>query len=145
MSNIIKKPDAMFWILGAIFLLWNAFGCTLYVMDQTMSDAAYVAAYGEAMAEVRELYPTWSVAAYAIAVWGGLLAAILYLLRKQWAVTLFIVSLIAAIISFTWGMTNAQAKAAAGSTGWVMPLIVVAIGVFEIWWSRKKKAQHYLN
>lgn len=145
MSNIIKKPSASYWIMGVIFLLWNAFGCYLYVMDQTMSDAAYIAAYGEAMNEVRNLYPTWSVAAYAIAVWGGLLAAVFYLLRKRWAATLFVVSLIAAIISFMWGLTNAEAKAAAGSTSWVMPLIVVAIGAFEIWWTRQKKVQGLLT
>jgi len=145
MSNVFdKKPSVLFWVLGLVFLIWNTFGCYLYVMDQTMTDAAYSAAYGEAMMAVRKLYPTWSVAAYAIAVWGGLLASILYLLRKRLAVTLFIISLIAAIISFIWGLTNAEAKAAAGETGWVMPLIVVLIGLFEIWWSRQKKTQGLL-
>ncbi len=90
------------------------------------------------MAAVREIYPAWSIAAYAIAVWGGLLAAVLLLLRKKRAFPFFILSLIAAIISFSWGMTNAQAKAAAGSTGWVMPLIVVVIGSFEVWWTKRQ-------
>ncbi len=134
------KPSTVFWGVAGLFLLWNVFGCYLYILDMTMSDAAYTAAHGEAMTLVRSQYPAWSKGAYAIAVWGGLLAAMLLLLRKKLAVTLFLVSLIAAIISFTWALTNADARAAAGSLGFVMPLIVVLIGLFEIWWSRKQVA-----
>lgn len=133
------KPSIVFWVVGTLFLLWNAFGCYLYYMDMTMSHEAYVTAYGEAMADVRDQYPAWSKAAYAIAVWGGLLASIMLLLRKGWALPLFVVSVVAAVISFIWGLTNADAKAAAGTTGFVMPVIVVAIGLFEVWWSKRQK------
>jgi len=146
MTETIKnKPGVLFWVLGGLFLIWNGFGCASYLMDQTMSDAAYAEAWGDAMAAVRDKYPAWSVAAYAIAVWGGLLAAISLLLRKKWAVPLFIISLIAAIISFIWGMTNEEAKAAAGGTAWIMPLAVVTLGLIEIWWSRKKAADGTLT
>lgn len=141
----VKKPGALFWIVGALFLIWNLFGCYLYYMDMTMSPQAYAETYGEAMAQLREIYPVWSVAAYAVAVWGGLLAAILYLLRKSWAARIFVVSVIAAAISFIWGFTSADYKAAAGSSFWVMPVIVVLLGLFEVWWSRKKAAQGYLS
>lgn len=146
MSDVnVKKPGVLFWVLGAVFLIWNLFGCIIYYMDMTMSYDAYVKSYGEEMAQVREFYPTWSVAAYAIAVWGGLLAAILYLLKKKWAAPLFVISLICAIISFIWGFTNADYKAAAGGAFWVMPVIVVVLGIFEVWWSRKKSAQGILS
>lgn len=146
MSNIIKKPpNALFWVLGGLFFLWNGFGCAAYLMDQTMSDAAYAETFGDAMLAVRDKYPTWSIAAYAIAVWTGLLAAILLLLRKKWCAPLFILSFIAAIISFVWGMTNEEAKAAAGGTAWVMPVLVGGLGLIEIWWSRKKVTDGTLN
>ncbi len=144
-NTLITKPSIAFWVLGGLFLLWNAFGCYLYYMDMTMSVVDYTAAYGADMAAMRELYPTWSVAAYAIAVWGGLLAAILYLLRKRWAASLFVISLIAAVISFVWSFTNADYKAAAGGSFWIMPVVVVALGAFEVWWSRKKAADGTLS
>ena len=128
----------LFWVLGAFFLIWNAVGCYFYFLDVTLSDTAYAEVYGEDLTELRDRYPAWSIGAYAIAVWGGLLAASLYLLRNRWALPLFIVSLIMAIISFIWGFTNADYKAAAGGTFWVMPLIVVIFGLIEIWWTRKK-------
>lgn len=140
-----KKPNALFWILGVVFLIWNIIGCYFYYLDQTLPDAAYAEAYGDALAAMRHQYPTWSVAAYAVAVWGGLVAAILYLLRKRWAAPLFVASLIMAIISFIWGFTNAEYKAAAGSQFWVMPVIVVVLGLLEVWWSRKKVADGTLS
>lgn len=139
------NPGALFWILGALFLIWNGFGCYSYWLNETLSQAAYIDTYGEAMAAVRDKYPAWSVAAYAIAVWGGLLAAILYLLRKKWAAPLFVVSLIAAVISFIWGLTNAEARAASGGAAWVMPVAVFLLGCLEVWWSRKKVADGTLS
>jgi hypothetical protein len=140
-----KKTGPLFWILGALFLIWNGFGCYIYYIDQTLPDAKHAEMYGEALTALRDAYPTWSVAAYAVAVWGGLLAAILYLLKKRWAAPLFVISLIAAAISFIWGFTNADYQSAAGGGFWVMPVIVVLLGCLEVWWSRKKIADGTLS
>ncbi|MGB0907131.1 MAG: hypothetical protein ACPGVT_06535 [Maricaulaceae bacterium] len=138
-----KKPSIFYWLLfwglALLFLAWNAFGCYLYIMDQTMTDAAYIELYGADMANVRAKYPVWSTAAYATAVWGGLLAALMLILRKGLAVLLFVLSLVAAIVSFVWGLTNEEALAAAGETAWVMPAIVVGLGLFEVVWSAIQK------
>lgn len=147
MSTIYKKPGTVFWVLGALFLLWNAFGCYLYVMDKLMSDAAlleYNKENGQVMLDARHAYPIWATAAYAIAVWGGLVASLFYLMRKKLAVTLFIVSLIAAIICFIPSFTNPIVKAGGGDSYWVMPVIVVFLGLIEVWWSRKKVATQTL-
>ncbi len=148
MSINLRKPNASFWIVGLLFLLWNIFGCGIYLMDKLMSDAAMLDYYketGQLMLDARHAYPIWATAAYAIAVWGGLLAAISYLLRKKLSVTLFVVSLIAAVICFVPSFTNAAVKAGGGDSYWVMPVIVVLLGLFEIWWSRQKNAQGFLN
>lgn len=143
--NDMAKPTWLFWVMGLFFLAWNIFGCAGYLMHTLPSDAAYAETWGEAMAAVRHKYPAWSMAAYAIAVWGGLLAAILLLLRKNLSVTLFTLSLIAAVISFIWGLTNAEAKAASGDGAWIMPVLVAALGLFEIWWARRARAQNVIS
>ncbi len=132
------KPTKLLWFVAVLFLIWNGFGCYMYLQDTLMSDARYAEVYGKAMAAVRSEIPVWSIAAYALAVWGGLLAATLLLMRSRLAVYLFIISLVATIISFSWGMINAEAKAASGSYGWVMPCIVILVGLFEIWWSHRQ-------
>lgn len=144
MSNSLK-PSTLFWVAGGAFVLWNLFGCGMFYLDQTMSDAAYTESYSQAMTDLRDQYPLWATIAYAVAVFGGLVASVLFLLRKRAATTLFIVSLVAAIISFIWGFITPEYKAAAGSAFWVMPVIVTALGAFEVWYSRKQVAAGLLS
>ena len=146
MSGFTKQSaGALFWGVAVLCILWNAVGCYMYYLDMTLSDAAYTEGYGQAMTDMRDHVPTWSTASYAIAVWVGLVASISLLFRKQFAVTLFMISLIAAILSFAWGLLNADMRAATGAMGWVMPIIVVGLGCLEIWWSRKKVSDGTLS
>jgi len=136
-----SKPNILFWILGVVFLLWNAFGCFMYLADQFASDETWRAMEnGEAILAAKAVYPIWAVVAYALAVWGGLIAAILLLLKKKLAVPLFILSLVAAVICFIPSFTMDEMKLAGGETYWVMPMIVVLLGVIEVWWALKKEA-----
>jgi len=139
------KPGALFWILAIIFVIWGLIGCSIYLTEMMLSDEAYAQAFGPELAAVRDVYPSWGLSAYAIAVWSGLLAALLFLLRKRLSVIIFIVSLIAAIIGFIPTFTNSVLRDAAGSSFWVMPLIVVAIGIIEILYARKQAAKGLLR
>lgn len=139
------KPPVLFWIAGVIFLIWNLFACYGFWLEQTMTDEAYTEAYNAASTVVRDKYPFWSMAGYAIGVGGGLLGAIMFLLRKKIALPIFIISLLGAIISFAWPLTNAEAKAAYGPYFWVMPVIVFAMGAIEIWVSKRKIAKGILR
>lgn len=139
------KPGALFWILAILFVIWGLIGCGIYLTEMMLSDEAYSEAFGPELAAVRDVYPTWGLSAYAIAVWSGLLAAILFLLRKRLSVTIFTVSLMAAIIGFIPTFTNSVLRDAAGAGFWVMPLIVVVIGIIEIIFSRKQAGAGVLS
>ena len=139
------KPSVAFWVMGVLFLLWGLMGCSIYLNEVMMSDQAYAEAFGEDLAAVRDVNPVWAIAAFASAVWSGLLAAILFLLRKRLSAGIFIFSLVAAIIGFIPTFTNSVLRDAAGSTFWVMPLIVVVLGSIEVWYSRKQGAKGILH
>lgn len=141
----MNKSQIWFWMVAATFLIWNVFGCYLYILDVTMTDAQYAAAYGEEMAAARSIYPVWAVAAYAVAVWGGLLAALLLLLRRRLSATVFTISLVSAIICFIPNFTSTPLREAGGSTFWLMPVIVIVIGLVEIWFARRKIADGILR
>lgn len=147
MSDEVKRGvGIMFWIVAVVFLIWNLFGCAIYLMDRLSSDEALSAMKnGEALLASREAYPIWATAAFAIAVWGGLVGAALIIMRKKSAAPVFIISLIAAVICFIPNFIMPVVQAAGGETYWVMPVIVVVIGSIEIWWSRRKSALGYLN
>ena len=139
------KPSVVFWILGVLFIIWALIGCSFYLLEVMMSDADYAEAFGPELAAVRDLHPTWAIAAYATAVWSGLIAAVLFVLRRRLCVPIFILSLVAAIIGFIPSFTNSTLRDAAGSSFWVMPLIVVSLGIFEIIYSRKQRANGILR
>ena len=135
-ENYSTKPPVLFWILAVLFVLWGLIGCGIYLMEMTMSDQAYADAFGPELAEVRDVYPTWGLAGYATAVWSGLLASILFILRKRLSAFIFMLSLGAAVIGFIPTFINPVLREAAGPSFWVMPLIVVSLGAFEVWYSR---------
>lgn len=141
----MRKPSILFWVIASVFLLWNAYGCYLYFVEVTMSDAQYARVFGDSMAAVRDLYPSWAMAAFAIAVWGGLLAAILLLLRRRLSATVFGLSLAASVICFIPTFVSAPLREAGGATFWVMPLIVIVMGLFQLWYAWRKRVDGTLR
>ena len=138
MSETPKNTKTSFLIVGIIFLLWNLIGCLMYVLNKMTSVEKVAETQGPVMAAALEAYPAWATGANAIAVWVGLIAAICLLMRKKIAFPLFILSLIAAIICFIPTFTEPLFAEATGGTHWVMPMIVVLLGLVEIWWTRRK-------
>lgn len=147
MKNLdMKRPaGTLFWVLGVLFLLWNMIGCASYLVEVSLSDADYAKTFGQALADIRHIYPIWAITAFAVAVWGGLAAAIFYLRRKKWALHLFIVSFLALMTNNIWTFTNADYQAAAGAGFWVMPAIIIGLAIVEIIWCRKKVADGTLT
>ena len=90
------KPTLWFWVLGVLALLWNLMGVSAYLMDAYMKDDV-MAAFSEAQKAIFIDQPIWLTAAYALAVFGGTLGCVGLLLRKKWAIPLFLISLIAVI------------------------------------------------
>jgi len=87
-----------FWVVAIIALLWNAMGAMDYLMTQTKNEE-YMSNFTQQQLDFFYGLPVWVESAWAIAVWGGVLGAILLLLRKAIAVPVFLVSLIAMVIT----------------------------------------------
>lgn len=85
-----------FWLIGVVALLWNAMGVFDYIMTQTRNEA-YLSSFTAEQLSYYFSFPSWVVAAWAIAVWGGLLGTLLLLMRRRQAVWVFLVSLIAMV------------------------------------------------
>ena len=94
----MNRPTWVFWLVAGVALLWNAMGAMDYVMTQTRN-ASYMSAFTPEQLAFFYGLPAWAVAAWAIGVCGGVLGALLLLLRKRSAVWAFLVSLIAMVIT----------------------------------------------
>jgi hypothetical protein len=89
----IKTPWHL-WCVGVFALLWSSMGALDYLMTQTRNQD-YMSNFSSEQLEFFYNFPTLIVACWAIAVWGGVLGALLLLLRKQLAAWVFLISLLA--------------------------------------------------
>lgn len=80
--------------------------------------------------------PSWGIYVYGIAVFGGLLASILLLMRKKMAVAIFGISLLAILIQMGYWIFGMDSVGVMGPQSLIMPLIVIAIAIFEYFYSK---------
>jgi hypothetical protein len=115
-----------------------------YIAQVTMS-AETLQAMPENERALYESAPTWATAAFAIAVWGGVLGSILLLIRKKWATAVFIVSFIGIVVQMIHSFFISNSFEVYGPGGLAMPIMVLVFGAGLIWFSRKADANGWLN
>lgn len=93
-------PPAWYWIAAVAALLFECLGAFFYVAEVRLTPEQ-IATLPLDQAAMLSARPTWYYAAFAIAVWVGLAGTIGLLLRKSWAVSLLLVSLVAVIAQFS--------------------------------------------
>ena len=136
MSGASRATPWHLWVVGVVALLWNALGCLDYTMTQIQGDA-WLANMDPTELQMAWFHgmPAWYDAAWAIGVWGGLLGALLLLLRRRWAMPAFLASLLgwAAGAVYTFGLSNGME-----AMGPWWPMLVVKGGVcaFFVWYAR---------
>lgn len=84
------------WLVGILGLLWDSMGAFDYLMTQTQNES-YMSQFAPEQLEFFYGFPTWVVAFWAVAVWGGVLGTLLLLLRKRLAAPVLLVSFLAMI------------------------------------------------
>ena len=122
------------WVVGAVALLWNGYGGYDYVMTQT-NNAAYLAQFTAEQRAYFDSYPMWMEADWAIGVWGGVLGAVLLLLRSKWAFHAFLASLIAFAVSVVYGQMS-EGAALMSTTGVIFSAAIFLLGLAFVMYSR---------
>ncbi len=129
----IKIP-IWFWVVSIIMLLWNLMAINTFFQHITISEEAL-----QAMAlNERELYgayPYWIKIDFGVAVLGGVLGSLGLLLRKKWAKTFLVISLIAVIVQMFFSLVIAKATDVYGPEAVIMPLIVILVSCFLVWFA----------
>ena len=135
MGQTIRTPWHL-WVVGVVALLWNGYGCVDYTMTQ-MQGEAWLTSMGMTAAQIAyfDAMPAWTHAVWAIGVWGGVLGAVLLLMRSKWAFQAFLASLIAFAISVVYGQMSG-ASAIMGTTGTVMSGVIFILGLIFVMYSR---------
>lgn len=130
------KPSSSFWVISIIALLWNLMGVVAYLGQAFLTDDMK-AMIPEDQLAIIENTPAWATAAFALAVWFGLLGAILLLAKKKIAKTVFLISLIGILVQLVYNFAMTNALEVYGTSGLIQPILTVGIGVFLVWYSKK--------
>lgn len=143
-ENTQTKPTKTFWIISIAALLWNLMGLMSFIMEVTLSEEA-LAALPEDQRALYETNPSWMPILYGLAVITGTLACVFLLMKKSLAVPLFVLSFIAVIIQMTYWLVFTESLNVYGPGGAVMPLLVIFVGGFLVWYTKKVKTVGWIN
>ncbi len=138
------KPPMWFWIVSIVALLWNGFGVDAYI-GQAYQTERWKSQFTAEQLEMANNAPSWVTAAFALAVFGGLLGCIALLLRKKLARPILLVSLVAIIAQMTYQLFISKALEVYGPGGAIMPILVIVVGVFLLWLSKKGITKGWLT
>lgn len=133
----VAKTPSWFTLLSFLALLWEALGCFMY-LSQVTTDPSTLPLDQRALWEAT---PAWSVAAYAIAVWIGLVGAGLLLLRRAAAVPLLFVSLLGVAVQFSALILVPELAGSISSDALLLPVVIFIIcyGIFHLALLGKKR------
>ena len=144
-DTLDPKPGFSFWVIGTVALLWNLLGVMAYVMQVSATPDQLAAAYTPDQVELLLAVPVWATSMTAIATNFGVLGSILLLLRRNWSVPVYAISLVALIIQDIYSFALTETLAVFGTTPLVIQSVVLLIAVFLVWYSRQAGANGWLR
>jgi hypothetical protein len=133
------------WVVGVVSLLWNSVGAFDFVMTQA-KNKAYMSGFTSAQLDFYYGFPIWVVAAWGIAVWGGVLGSLLLLLRKRQAVHLFLSSSICMVLANIHNFAVANGlKLMGGAAALIFSAVIFVIGVLLLVYARSMGKRSVLS
>jgi len=131
--------------VGVVSLLWNSIGALDFVMTQT-KNAAYMSGVTPAQLEFYYGFPIWVVAAWGIAVWGGVLGSLLLLLRKCQAFHFFLFSIVGLILTDLRNLVFVNGLKVMGGVGTlIFSAVIFVIAALLLLYSRSMCKRGVLN
>ena len=144
MTSYLRKPRRLFYVISTMALVWNLMGVFNYLVQVLMSDEVLASLPKDQQLLYQDV-PAWVTAAFAVAVFSGTLGAVFLLLKKKIASTFFILSFIGIVTQMSYGLLLDEKTDNYGPLGLLMPLMIIAIGGYLIWYSKKAKENRWLS
>jgi hypothetical protein len=129
------KTPIHLWIVGIVALLWNLIGAYDYLMTQTENEG-YMSQFTPEQLDFFYGFPAWLVAFWAIAVWGGVLGAVLLLLRKKIAFPVLAVSFVCMVVTSIRNYVFAGGADIVGGTGLIFSVVIFIVALALVFYAR---------
>ena len=91
----------MFWAISIVALLWYLMDMSAFFMRIAISEEALSGMSENQRRQIQNI-PLWVNIVFAFEVFGGTLASVGLLLRKNWALPLFVISLFGVLAQTTY-------------------------------------------
>ncbi|MGY0650996.1 hypothetical protein ACW7GZ_03850 [Luteimonas sp. A537] len=139
-----KKVPVSVWVVGVLALLWNLVGVAAFGMQLAMPAEALEAMPPDRRA-IYEAAPAWLYIFYGVATIGGVIGSLGLLLRRRWAVPVYLVALVALVLQVlaSYSVTPAWSLGGVASLGF--PVLLVAIAIALWLFARRMSARHILR
>ena len=132
------------WAVGAASLVWNSFGALDFVMTQTRNQA-YLSSLTPVQRDFFFGFPLWVVVAWGVAVWGGVLASLLLLLRKRQAAHLFLASVVGMVLTDINSYVLTEGMKVMGGAGpLTFTAVIFTIGLLLLGYARAMRKRAVL-
>ena len=139
------RPTTNFWVISGAALVWNLIGLLFYVSEVTATPDAMAEGYSQAQIDFLIGKPVWATAAFAIAVNAGVLGSLFLLLRKTWAVPMFVLSLVSVLVQNVHAFGLANGLEIWGVNALILPAIVLAISFALLLYSHSAKKRGWIS
>ena len=121
------SPSIIFWVISIIALLWYLMDMSAFFIRISISDETLLVMSENRRQQIQNI-PLWVNFVFAFEVFGGALGSVGLLLRKKWALALFVISLLGVLAQTTYLYFLSNSVALMGWMAIVMPLVAIVIG-----------------
>lgn len=133
MNHSVKIP-LWFFVVGLVATAWNGIGVVAFISD-VMQTPEQIALLPEAHQTLRNERPIWATAAFAMAVFGGLLGSLCLLSRQKLCSVLYAVSLIGLVGQNIHHFLIAKVQNLMPEVTYTLPFLVFVIAILTLFFS----------
>jgi len=146
----IQLPSVLFWVISIALLLWGFGGASIYIAyfietPEEFAQTAETAANRQAYADYVASIPFWAIAVGIIAAVTRLLGAIGLLLRRAWALPLYIISVVFFLGALYRAFVLANVSSVMSGAHISIELVFLALGIFAVWFAHENKSKGILK
>ena len=143
-------PPVSFWVISIALLLWGLGGASIYIayfletaeeFAQTAETATNRQAYADYVANI----PFWAIAVGITAAVARLLGAIGLLLRRAWALPLYVISVVFFLAALFRAFVLANVVSVMSGPHIAIELVFLALSIFAVWYARLSKSRSILK
>lgn len=145
-----NRPPVLFWVISIALFLWGLGGALIYIAyfietPQEFAETAETAANRQAYVDYIANIPFWAIAVGIIAAASRLLGAIGLLLRRAWALPLYILSVAFFVAALYRAFFLANVARVMSVPHIAVELVFVALSIFAVWFAHENKSKGILK